>query len=137
MARLEEVANNPLALIAFYTTIAEISLPDIDHGYFIHPPGLVRDHIFEHGPVRVTENVTGIVCGSDVEASCSRSIAAGRSAGPPRRPGLTTSRCPPQVWSTCSSGVARLSRSTRLTEGSHPWLYRHRSSRLAISTTHA
>jgi hypothetical protein len=64
-ARLNDTANLPTALVTFYASIAELRLPDIDHGYFIHPPDLVLDHLTEYGPVRLTDHRTGIVFGSD------------------------------------------------------------------------
>ncbi|MFD5545229.1 hypothetical protein ACFWJQ_00675 [Streptomyces goshikiensis] len=63
-ARLEDGAV-PAALVAFYSSIAELRLPDIDHGYLIHSPDLVLDHLTEYGPVRLTDHRTGIVFGSD------------------------------------------------------------------------
>ncbi|MFC8930403.1 hypothetical protein ACFT43_31700 [Streptomyces albidoflavus] len=63
-ARLEDVAV-PAALVIFYSSIAELQLPDIDHGYFIHSPDLVLDHLAAYGPVRLADDRTGIVFGSD------------------------------------------------------------------------
>ncbi|MEV7518974.1 hypothetical protein ACWGUP_28835, partial [Streptomyces diastaticus] len=63
-ARLEDAAV-PAALVTFYSSIAELQLPDIDHGYFIHSPDLVLDHLAEYGPVRLADDRTGIVFGSD------------------------------------------------------------------------
>ncbi|MFF3257790.1 hypothetical protein [Streptomyces sp. NPDC002932] len=63
-ARLEDAAV-PAALVTFYSSIAELQLPDIDHGYFIHSPDLVLNHLTEYGPVRLTDDRTGIVFGSD------------------------------------------------------------------------
>ncbi|MFF7190279.1 hypothetical protein ACFZAR_34770 [Streptomyces sp. NPDC008222] len=63
-ARLEDAAV-PAALVTFYSSIAELRLPDIDHGHFIHSPDLVVDHLTEYGPVRLTDDCTGIVFGSD------------------------------------------------------------------------
>ncbi|MEV6736329.1 hypothetical protein AB0N14_04980 [Streptomyces sp. NPDC051104] len=64
-SRLNDTAGLPAALGIFYCSIAELQLPDIDHGYFIHPPDLVLDHLTEYGPVRLTDHRTGIVFGSD------------------------------------------------------------------------
>ncbi|MFE3330101.1 hypothetical protein ACFXKE_00455 [Streptomyces sp. NPDC059202] len=63
-AQLEDAAA-PAALVAFYSSVAELRLSDIDHGYFIHSPDLVLDHLSEYGPVRLTDHRTGIVFGSD------------------------------------------------------------------------
>ncbi|MFE5537442.1 hypothetical protein [Streptomyces sp. NPDC056492] len=63
-ARLEEAAV-PASLLTFYSSIAELQLPDIDHGYFIHSPDLVLDHLTEYGQVRLIGHHTGIVFGSD------------------------------------------------------------------------
>ncbi|WP_143076599.1 hypothetical protein [Streptomyces sp. MUSC 14] len=63
-ARLQDAAV-PAVLVAFYSSIAELQLPDIDHGYFVHSPDLVLDHLAEHGPVRLSDHRTGIVFGSD------------------------------------------------------------------------
>ncbi|WP_149182991.1 hypothetical protein [Streptomyces sp. TRM49041] len=63
-ARLEDAAV-PTALVTFYSSIAELRLPDVDHGHFIHSSDLVLDHLAEYGPVRLTNDCTGIVFGSD------------------------------------------------------------------------
>ncbi|MEV1006195.1 hypothetical protein [Streptomyces sp. NPDC049881] len=63
-ARMEDAAV-PAALVTCYSSIAELQLPDIDHGHFIHSPDLVLDHLTEYGPVRLTHDRTGIVFGSD------------------------------------------------------------------------
>lgn len=65
VARLKEVVDMPQELISLYTTIAELSLPDIDHGYFVHTPVQVLNDITQYGPVRVTGHATGTVFGSD------------------------------------------------------------------------
>ena len=64
-ARCEDAGPLPAALATFYATIARVQLPDIAHGYFIHPPDLVLDHLASHKHVRLTEQGTGIVFGSD------------------------------------------------------------------------
>ncbi|WP_441248165.1 hypothetical protein [Kitasatospora sp. McL0602] len=64
-AQLEGTTEIPPALIVFYTTIAELRLPDVDHGYFIHSPVHVLNDLAAYGPVHVTEHATGIVFGSD------------------------------------------------------------------------
>nr|BFD87033.1 hypothetical protein StreXyl84_64340 [Streptomyces sp. Xyl84] len=64
-AQLQSTAAVPAALVAFYSSIAELRLPDIGHGYFIHSPDLVLDHLTGNGPVRLTDHSTGIVFGSD------------------------------------------------------------------------
>ncbi|MGW4809260.1 hypothetical protein [Kitasatospora sp. NPDC004272] len=43
----------PADLAAFYEVVAEASLPDVHHGYFVHPPELVADHLRAYGPVQV------------------------------------------------------------------------------------
>lgn len=63
--RLQRTSDLPTALVVFYSSIAELQLPDIDHGYFIQPPDLVLDQLTENGPVRLTDHRTGIVFGSD------------------------------------------------------------------------
>ncbi len=64
-ARLKEAVHMPQGLISLYATIAELSLPDIDHGYFVHTPAQVLNDITQYGPVRVTDHATGVVFGSD------------------------------------------------------------------------
>lgn len=64
-ARLTDTIELPAALVAFYSAIAELQLPDIDYGYFIHPPDLVLDHYTDCGPVHFANHGTGIVFGSD------------------------------------------------------------------------
>ncbi|MFC0597937.1 SMI1/KNR4 family protein [Streptomyces palmae] len=64
-ARLDDAADLPTTLVTFYSSVSELQLSDVDHGYFIHPPDLVLDHLTEYGPVRLTDHRTGIVFGSD------------------------------------------------------------------------
>ncbi|MGI5350632.1 hypothetical protein ACQEU8_21005 [Streptomyces sp. CA-250714] len=68
-AQLVRAADIPAALVTFYTTVCELSLPDIDHGYFIHSPAQVRDGIKQYGLARVAERDaerdTAVVFGSD------------------------------------------------------------------------
>ncbi|MFJ9710770.1 hypothetical protein [Streptomyces sp. NPDC101234] len=64
-SRLNDTADLPAALVIFYSSIALLHLPDIDHGYFIHTPDLVLDHLTEYGAVRLADHRTGIVFGSD------------------------------------------------------------------------
>nr|WP_165398023.1 SMI1/KNR4 family protein [Streptomyces albidoflavus] len=53
------------SLIAFYDTISEAALPDIDNGHFIHSPDHVLNDLAEYGAVHVADNAVGIVFGSD------------------------------------------------------------------------
>ncbi|MFK4066751.1 hypothetical protein [Streptomyces sp. NPDC029674] len=64
-ARLKEVMDMPRGLTSLYAVIAELSLPDIDHGYFVHTPAQILDDIDQYGHVRVTAHATGVVFGSD------------------------------------------------------------------------
>ncbi|MFE8950329.1 hypothetical protein ACFYOH_42455, partial [Streptomyces sp. NPDC007856] len=52
-------------LIAFYDTISEAALPDIDNGHFIHSPDHVLNDLAEYGSVHVADHVAGVVFGSD------------------------------------------------------------------------
>ncbi|MFD7447144.1 hypothetical protein [Streptomyces sp. NPDC059909] len=65
VSRLNDTADLPATLVIFYSSIALLQLPDIDHGYFIHTPDLVLGHLTEYGPVRLADHRTGIVFGSD------------------------------------------------------------------------
>lgn len=52
-------------LIAFYDTISEAALPDIDNGHFIHSPDHVLNDLAEYGAVHVADDAVGIVFGSE------------------------------------------------------------------------
>ncbi|OSC75765.1 hypothetical protein B5180_05745 [Streptomyces sp. BF-3] len=52
-------------LTTLYWVISEVSLPDIDHGYFIHSPATVAEHFREYGAVDVDDESPGIVFASD------------------------------------------------------------------------
>src|SRR5213592_4761450 len=55
----------PPALQVFYEAIGEVSLPDIGNGHSIHARKHVLCQLREHGVVRVTDSVEGVVFGSN------------------------------------------------------------------------
>jgi len=62
---LAELTPVPADLTAFYRVIGEVSLPDVDSGYFIHSPATVAEHFREYGPAPVGDERTAPVFASD------------------------------------------------------------------------
>ncbi|MEU2395576.1 hypothetical protein [Streptomyces sp. NPDC007369] len=63
---LVDLTPIPSDLTTLYWVVAEVSLPDVDSGYFIHSPDKTAADFREHGPVRIAgEAEDGIVFGSD------------------------------------------------------------------------
>ncbi|MFF1605002.1 hypothetical protein ACFVYV_47885 [Streptomyces mirabilis] len=62
---LVDLTPIPSDLTTLYWVIREVSLPDIENGYFIHTPATVAEHFREYGSVQVDDESPGIVFASD------------------------------------------------------------------------
>lgn len=62
---LVDLTFPPSDLTTLYSVIRDISLPDVDHGYFIHSPAMTADHFREHGFVQVAGDGPALVFASD------------------------------------------------------------------------
>ncbi|MDG4857877.1 hypothetical protein P8605_06860 [Streptomyces sp. T-3] len=62
---LVDLTPIPSDLTTLYWVISEASLPDVEHGYFIHSASTVADHFRQYGPVRVDDEPAAIVFASD------------------------------------------------------------------------
>ncbi|MFC4560316.1 hypothetical protein ACFO4E_00445 [Nocardiopsis mangrovi] len=62
---LVELTPIPSDLTTLYWVVAEISLPDVDAGYFVHPPSMVAGHFREYGPIRIDGEEPALVFASD------------------------------------------------------------------------
>jgi hypothetical protein len=62
---LVDLTPIPSDLTTLYWVISEISLPDIENGYFIHSPATVAEHFREYGAAEVDDESPGIVFASD------------------------------------------------------------------------
>ncbi|WP_146060474.1 hypothetical protein [Amycolatopsis sp. CA-128772] len=67
-------AGFPQELTDFFTSVEEVSLPDVNNGYFVHGPELVLAGVGGEQPTQVTGTVVDdiVVFGSDGVARCSR-----------------------------------------------------------------
>ncbi|MFJ9773103.1 hypothetical protein ACIRVF_17995 [Kitasatospora sp. NPDC101157] len=64
-AALGELLPVPPDLATLYAVLDRASLPDVDNGYFVHPPQAVEAHIREHGTPAVEGERLALVFGSD------------------------------------------------------------------------
>ncbi|MFE9122758.1 hypothetical protein [Streptomyces sp. NPDC007172] len=55
----------PSDLTTLYWVMGEASLPDVEHGYFIHSASTVADHFRDYGAVQVDDDPSAIVFASD------------------------------------------------------------------------
>ncbi|MFD8642270.1 hypothetical protein ACFV14_18425 [Streptomyces zaomyceticus] len=62
---LVDLTFPPSDLTTLYSVIRDISLPDVDHGYFIHSPTMTADHFREYGSVQVAGDGPALVFASD------------------------------------------------------------------------
>ncbi|NIY70792.1 hypothetical protein SMALB_8974 [Streptomyces malaysiensis] len=62
---LVDLTPIPSDLTTLYWVIGEVSLPDVEHGYFIHSASTVAVHFREYGSVQVDDESPGIVFASD------------------------------------------------------------------------
>ncbi len=62
---LVELTPIPSDLTTMYWVIDEVSLPDVENGYFVHPASLVADHFREYGAVQIDGEEPALVFASD------------------------------------------------------------------------
>lgn len=62
---LVDLTPIPSDLTTMYWVIDEVSLPDVENGYFVHPASLVADHFREYGAVRIDGEEPALVFASD------------------------------------------------------------------------
>ncbi|MGW6268888.1 MULTISPECIES: hypothetical protein [unclassified Streptomyces] len=62
---LVELTPVPSDLTTMYWVIGEVSLPDVAHGYFVHPASLVADHFRAYGAVQIEGEEPALVFASD------------------------------------------------------------------------
>ncbi|MFD8424482.1 hypothetical protein [Streptomyces sp. NPDC059466] len=62
---LVELTPIPSDLTTMYWVIDEVSLPDVENGYFVHPASLVADHFREYGAVQIEGEEPALVFASD------------------------------------------------------------------------
>ncbi|MFI1223755.1 MULTISPECIES: hypothetical protein [unclassified Streptomyces] len=63
---LVDLTPIPSDLTTLYWVVREVSMPDVEHGYFVHPASKVAEHFRAYGPVRIIEDEpTAIVFASD------------------------------------------------------------------------
>ncbi|MFI8086575.1 hypothetical protein ACIF6L_38020 [Kitasatospora sp. NPDC086009] len=65
LAALVDPTPIPSDLTTLYEEISEASLPDVDNGYFIHPPTTVAEHFREYGPPAIEGEWIAPVFASD------------------------------------------------------------------------
>ncbi|MEV8530173.1 hypothetical protein AB0451_39905 [Streptomyces sp. NPDC052000] len=62
---LVDLTPIPSDLTTMYWVIDEVSWPDVENGYFVHPASLVADHFREYGAVRIDGEEPALVFASD------------------------------------------------------------------------
>ncbi|MFI2206430.1 hypothetical protein ACH47Z_37855 [Streptomyces sp. NPDC020192] len=62
---LVELTPIPSDLTTMYWVIDEVSLPDVDNGYFIHPSSTVAGHFREYGALQIDGEEPALVFASD------------------------------------------------------------------------
>ncbi|MDH6120254.1 hypothetical protein ABH930_006216 [Kitasatospora sp. GAS204A] len=62
---LVDLTPIPSDLTTMYWVIDEVSLPDVDIGYFIHPPSMVAGHFREYGSIQIDGEEPALVFASD------------------------------------------------------------------------
>ncbi|WP_233290491.1 hypothetical protein [Kitasatospora sp. MBT66] len=62
---LVELTPIPSDLTTMYLVIAEVSLPDVENGYFVHPASLVAEHFRDYGAVQIDGGEPALVFASD------------------------------------------------------------------------
>ncbi|UYM22830.1 hypothetical protein NQP46_00035 [Streptomyces albus] len=101
---LVELTPIPSDLTTMYWVIDEVSLPDVENGYFVHPASLVADHFREYGSVQIDGEEPALVFASDGAAICSRWRALGESGGRPPPRGSISSTLLRPVFASSSRG---------------------------------
>ncbi|MER7755390.1 hypothetical protein [Kitasatospora sp. NPDC097643] len=62
---LVELTPIPSDLTTMYWVIREVSLPDVDNGYFVHPATTVAGHFREYGAIQIPGEEPALVFASD------------------------------------------------------------------------
>ncbi len=62
---LVDLTPIPSDLTTLYWVICEVSLPDVENGYFIHSPATVAEHFREYGSVPINDESPALVFASD------------------------------------------------------------------------
>ncbi|WP_229889522.1 hypothetical protein [Streptomyces mirabilis] len=62
---LVDLTPIPSDLTTLYWVICEVSLPDVEHGYFVHPAWTVAEYFREYGSVQIDDEPPAIVFASD------------------------------------------------------------------------
>ncbi|MFF7341757.1 hypothetical protein ACFZAT_31145 [Streptomyces sp. NPDC008163] len=62
---LVELTPIPSDLTTMYWVIAEVSLPDVENGCFVHPAALVADHFRAYGAVQIDGEEPALVFAGD------------------------------------------------------------------------
>ncbi|MEU8827578.1 hypothetical protein [Streptomyces sp. NPDC048636] len=62
---LVDLTPIPSDLTTLYWVMCEVSLPDIENGYFIHSPSMVAGHVREYGSVQIDDERPALVFASD------------------------------------------------------------------------
>ncbi|WP_328624532.1 hypothetical protein OHA88_05945 [Streptomyces sp. NBC_00353] len=62
---LVDLTPIPSDLTTLYWVTCEVSLPDVDNGYFIHSASTVAEHFQEYGSVRIGDESPALVFASD------------------------------------------------------------------------
>ncbi|GAA2774079.1 hypothetical protein [Kitasatospora cinereorecta] len=62
---LVELTPIPSDLTTMYWVIDEVSLPDVENGYFVHPASLVAEHFHEYGAIQIDGEEPEMVFASD------------------------------------------------------------------------
>ena len=62
---LVELTPIPSDLTTMYWVIEQVTLSDVENGYFVHPASLVADHFREYGAVQIDGEESGVVFAGD------------------------------------------------------------------------
>ncbi|MFJ6850896.1 hypothetical protein ACIQM3_10210 [Streptomyces sp. NPDC091271] len=62
---LVDLTPIPSDLTTLYWVVCHISMPDVEHGYFVHPASTVAEHAREYGSVQIDDEPPGIVFASE------------------------------------------------------------------------
>ncbi|MFD9502440.1 hypothetical protein [Streptomyces sp. NPDC060035] len=62
---LVDLTAIPSDLTTLYWVMCEVSLPDVEHGYFVHSASTVAEHFREYGSVQVDDESPALVFASD------------------------------------------------------------------------
>ncbi|MFF4551157.1 hypothetical protein [Streptomyces sp. NPDC001435] len=91
-------------LTTMYWVIDEVSLPNVEIGYFIHPSSTVASHFREYGSIQIDGEEPALVFASDGGGHLFALLAPGGSGCPPPPPGSISSTLLPQAFKSSSKG---------------------------------